>query len=45
MRRIVTVVAVVTASLRGMTTPRIKMVIPFTGHYEREYTLEFKRPA
>jgi hypothetical protein len=38
MRRIVTVVAAVTAPLREMTIPGMRKEIPFTGHFDREYT-------
>jgi hypothetical protein len=38
MRRIVTVVAAVIARLREMIIPRMKKGIPFTDHFDREYT-------
>jgi len=45
MRRIVTVVAAAIASLKKTTIPRMKKEIPFTGHFDRAYTGQVKRPA
>jgi hypothetical protein len=44
MKRIVTVVAAVIVSLKGLTIPRTKKEIPFTGRFDREYTYQIKGP-
>jgi hypothetical protein len=41
----VTVVVAAIALLKKTTIPRMKKEIPFTGHFDRSYAEQIKRPA